>query len=296
MNVLITGCSGFLGKSLIAKSPSNWNILGIYNNNNHITRYVSENNLNNVNLHKCDLSSLDSFKEIFELHGKSFDVCFHFAGSTPFSKTGFNGDANLRVIDNFEYAFSLGLVDKIIFPSSYIVYGEQDRYPVSEKATPNPGSAYGKNKFECETLLLKYLKKYDTSYLILRSSCVVSPNQTHGLINLLVGKAMKDEEITIYNKFERRDNLDLEDLLRVFIDHSVSLDGIYNVGSGKSLTVEDIARIVVDIAGKGHVKVLQESVSLMDNFLDISKLVKQINFNHRKDIRESILSVFDKYE
>ena len=57
-----------------------------------------------------------------------------------------------NLVDHLIYIISTGLIKRFVFPSSYIVYGKAEGYPIKETAPLNPNTLYGANKTICEAL------------------------------------------------------------------------------------------------------------------------------------------------
>ena len=89
MKILITGVSGFIGKNFIELAPKEFEIIGIYNSSTDIGKFVEEKKLDNVTLHKCDLTNKQEVEELFRKIGNNFDQCIFLAGNVdvPLSKT-----------------------------------------------------------------------------------------------------------------------------------------------------------------------------------------------------------------
>src|SRR3990167_1444410 len=75
MRVLLTGASGFIGKNFLELAPKDIEIMGIYNSSRDIINFAKEKKLENVRLHKCDLTNENEAKELFGRIGKDFEYC-----------------------------------------------------------------------------------------------------------------------------------------------------------------------------------------------------------------------------
>ena len=88
MKLLLTGASGFIGKNLLELAPKDIEIIGIYNSSKDIINFTKEKKLENVKLHKCDLTDENEAKKLFGKIGKDFEYCIFLAGNVniPLSK------------------------------------------------------------------------------------------------------------------------------------------------------------------------------------------------------------------
>jgi len=99
MKLLLTGASGFIGKNFLDIVPKNVEIIGIYNSSKYIQNFVEERKLENVELHKCDLTNKNDTKKLFEKIGKNFEHCVFLAGNVnvPLSKSDPHKDLDITV-------------------------------------------------------------------------------------------------------------------------------------------------------------------------------------------------------
>lgn len=195
MTVLITGVSGFIGRSLVEEIVNRklpWIIYGVdikepcFNNNKY---------LNNVIFDKLDIRNSKAVDAYFI--NKRFDGVVHLAAIS-------------RVIDaekdkenciNTNVFGTKNLLDNIaknsntwvIFGSSREVYGEQHRFPVKENAKKKPINIYGICKLEGEIMVKKTIKRH----IILRFSNVYGNNYDimGRVIPTFVNNALKDETL-----------------------------------------------------------------------------------------------------
>ena len=141
MKILLTGASGFIGKNFLELAPKNIEIVAVYNNSRDIQDFVKEKKLNNVTLHKCDLSNEEEVKSLFKKHG-NFDNCIYLAGNVniPLSiKEPFKDlNANVFALINF---LKNSNISRIIYMSSAAVY-EGNKGKVTSSTPLNPHVPY----------------------------------------------------------------------------------------------------------------------------------------------------------
>jgi len=166
-----------------------------------------------------------------ELEKRNFnkEAFFCFRGTSDVVGSFFNSDDDLKI----NYAGikqALEQKKKIIFPSSVAVYGECKK--AKEEDILNPFSPYAIHKILCEN----YIKLFAKEYIIFRITSVYGGNMTHGLINALKnGERIRGDGNTI------RDYLHISDLIEAIIASIDWPSGIYNIGSGKALSVNQVA-------------------------------------------------------
>lgn len=295
MKVIVLGASGFIGRNFLLQAPKNWEIVGTYNSDETFTGFIEKNKLDNVTPIKCNFLNEHDIEELFTKCDNDFDVCYHFAATTPFSISKYTGLEDIKMIFTLKKFFSKGCIKRFVFPSSYIIYGEADEYPIKENTPLNPNSLYGANKASCEKYLQFFLSEYNIPFVFLRGSCVMNEFQTHGFILSCVEKAINRGKIYIYDPKEKRDNIYLHDFIDTLIIASVKGSGIYNIGSGKSYKVKEIAEMIVEKVGHGEVETLNQKSKLSNNLLDISKARDELDFTPKTSLHEALTKII-KYK
>jgi UDP-glucose 4-epimerase len=292
MKVLITGASGFIGRNFLIRCPKGWDVYAIYNNSKDFPEFLRRNKMSHVTPIKSDLTVDGSAKDIMnKTKVDGFDVCYHFAATTPFSVSEYTGVEDVKMIFMLNELFSDRRIKRFVFPSSYIVYGQAEKFPIKETAPLSPTSLYGANKAVCEKFLKAFLTKHNIPFVFLRASCVMSEFQTHGIILSFIEKAARDEEISIYDEEEKRDNIYLDDFIGALIITSQTGSGVYNIGSGESYTIKDIAHMIIEQVGSGTIKILNKGSKLSDNLLDISKAKNVFGFAPKTSIEKALSKI-----
>ena len=160
-------------------------------------------------------------------------------------------------------------VKKIIFSSTGAVYGEQIKMPIPETAELNPGNPYGYTKYLGEVLLKYYAEHLGFQASVLRYFNVCGASfegdlgDTHINSHLIpiimeVAKGVR-EKLTVfgndYNTFDGTCVRDYIHVLDVAEAHILALEklgtgdsyNVYNLGTGKGLSVEEMVAAVAEI-------------------------------------------------
>lgn len=187
---------------------------------------------------------------------------------------------------------------KIVFISSGgAIYEENatiDSYKESDPCAPI--SSYGIVKRACESYLGVYQNLYGLAPLILRVSNAFGPGKTpigvQGLISTLVYKALHDQEIVIWG-----DGTVIRDYIHInqIVDAATFLaahnsTGVFNVGSGIALSVNEVIALVEEGLGK-KINVRYEPARVSDikrSVLDVSKLKSVMPDFCSTDVRKLI--------
>jgi UDP-glucose 4-epimerase len=258
-NILITGGAGFIGSSLLSRlSREERNITVIDNlstgNEENLKPFLSSKNFQFLNF---DLLESDKLKEVI---GKS-DVVFHIAASadvrTGLINTYTDFINNIVVTRNvLESMLKTERCKKIIFTSSSVIYGEPTKIPTPENYGPlEPISIYGACKLACEALISGYAKTFGLSAVIFRLANIIGPSSNHGVIvdflNKLYDSNGRALEI-LGDGTQNKSYLYIDDSVDALIMGLQQFDSqfeIFNVGSDDQISVNSIAKIIIDQAG-----------------------------------------------
>ncbi|MCD6106290.1 MAG: NAD-dependent epimerase/dehydratase family protein [Thermoplasmata archaeon] len=153
-----------------------------------------------------------------------------------------------RVLDA---AVSAG-TEVVVFASSSAVYGDPGPGTVKEGAPPRPVSQYGASKLAGEALMVAYESIYGLRTYSLRLANVVGPGALSGVVVDLTRRALKGGDLRILGDGgQRRSFVHVDDVVSAMIHvaEQAPETGVYNVGPGDSLTVLEVAEIVMDELG-----------------------------------------------
>ncbi len=143
-------------------------------------------------------------------------------------------------------------IKQIAYFSTQAVYGEERIK--SEETAPHPVSLYGATKLASEHLIEAYSRCFGIKSWIFRLANVVGARQTHGILVDLARKLRNGPnklEILGDGKQEKT-YIHISDCLdAVFhiISHSKELVNLFNAGSSDTITVADIAKILLQETG-----------------------------------------------
>jgi len=221
--ILITGSRGFIGSHIQKKLSKTFSI------------YHKKNNRMNL---------LDR-KKILNM--KKVDFVIHAAAKTPgmnnLQLNDFHENNVLGTLNILDYCVKND-IKKLIYISSF-VYGKPQYNPIDEKHPINPHTGYTKSKFLAEELCRIYSKLYDLNIIVLRPFGIFGKSQKQGyLIPNLINSIQNKKKIIIINKKSKRDFLFIDDFVNL-IEKALKYDSkfeIFNVGSGKSFSFEEIIK------------------------------------------------------
>jgi UDP-glucuronate 4-epimerase len=177
MNILITGCSGFIGFHLsLHFLKKGHKIFGIDNLNEYYSPILKKKRLfflkknKNFSFKKIDISNFNETNKLFSLN--KFDIIFHLAAQPGVRNSILNPDQYLQYnivgFFNIVECARKKKINKIIYASSSSVYGNSKKFPVIEDQIKIPESFYALSKYNNEQLAELYSNVYKMNFIGLR--------------------------------------------------------------------------------------------------------------------------------
>ena len=281
LKIAISGINGFIGKNL--------------------TILLDEKNIDYFSLDEF-LSVKSGSLEEMKLNVPRFDVLIHLAARS-FIPDSYNSP-NLFYEQNFQTTLKcLELARKkgasFLYFSSYI-YGRPMYLPVDEIHPLNPINTYSRSKFICEELCKGYSQDFNVPCIILRPFNIYGPFQkSNFLIPKIITEAISKKSVILHDPVPKRDFLHVKDLVeavfKIVSKKFPSLE-IYNLGSGESFSVLEVAQIVREFLPGISVSFDHEvrPSEVLETISDSSKFSSDYNWNPDVKIRNGIGSLIQE--
>jgi nucleoside-diphosphate-sugar epimerase len=251
---LVTGGAGFIGSNLVKLLlNNNWKVKVLDN--------LSSGNILNIQALDADFIEGDICQPK-DIDGamKNVDVVFHMAACVGRQKSLDNpqldSEVNLIGTINVLEAMRHNSVKKIVYSSSAAIFGELITSTVDESHPQNADSPYGVSKLAAEKMILAYSDIYQINAVCLRYFNIYGINQRFDLygnvIPIFAKRIFSNEDITIYGDGEQtRDFVNVEDIARanLLASRDEIKTGVFNLGSGNSITIKELARIMNEMSG-----------------------------------------------
>ena len=148
----------------------------------------------------------------------------------------------------------------------------------SEDSPLDPDPDYAQSKLDAEEQLMTLSH---SGLIIFRICSIFGDRPTPGaIVDYMVQCVKHGESIIVWGKGKRlNDILSTWDIAEVFVQAlRTGLSGVYNLGAGQVITVNDIAESFHRVTGS-EIQYLTERQEKPGYFLDISKLSSQIDFS-----------------
>ena len=283
MKILVTGGAGFIGSHIaeyLVQRGDDVTILDNFNTGKKDNLAKINDKINFVN------GDIRDYKLLEELVNDTAGV-FHEAALASVQQSlsmkdeyfdvNVNGTENILKLGK-EYGF------KIVYASSSSVYGNPKKIPIKESGDRKPINPYAQTKLEDEYLAKKY-SEMGVSVIGLRYFNVFGHRQSKeyaGVIKLFLEKIKQKMPPKINGDgLQTRDFVHIDDIVRANI---LSMDSnikheFFNVGTGNSISILDLANVVINASGlslepihgpelSGDVRATQADITLIRKLLN----------------------------
>ena len=301
MRSIIMGGGGFigshLGEILLAKGDD----VKIFDRPD--ARYLEYSRQQGANIITGDFFNPDDIRRAI----LNCDVVYHLVSVTvpqtsnenPYYDIEANVMGTLKLLDEMRKAE----IKKVVFASSGgTVYGIPKEVPIKEEHSTEPISSYGICKLTIEKYLHLYWKLYGLDYRVLRIANAYGERQavtkTQGAISVFLDRVLQKGEITVWGDGTiMRDYIYASDIAKAF--RSAALyegeEKIYNIGSGRGYSLNDIINIIKNIA-REPVLVKYEAGRPFDvpvSVLDTSRAKMYLNWQPTMELYEGISRTYE---
>jgi len=288
MEILVTGGAGFIGKHLVRSLLENGDSVTIFDNFSNSTKDSIE-YLVNIG---AKIIEGDITKSIGLLDAiKDKDVVIHLAAKISVPESIKNPVETFQVnVDgtrNVLVACEKNHVKKLIVSSSAAVYGEgSPNVKLTEESETNSISPYGESKVRMEQAIKKIASRQDIDCVILRFFNIYGIGQSSeyaGVIIKFLKRIRQERPLEIFGDgLQTRDFVAIDDVINS-IHNAISFgkSGTYNIASGKTITIKELAEQMILLSGKkleiqltaakkGDIKYSQADISLAKKELQYS--------------------------
>lgn len=284
----ITGVNGMVGKSLAA---------AVLHRGGHVQGHVSfEDKVSmvasltgDITLSFGDLCSVDVVNgalKSFESIDRPHAIVFHGAAISDDTICEQNPtkalQINVQMVDMILAELTDKKITQVIFPSTAYVYGTLHQTDVEEDEPLKPQSIYPMTKMMAESIVNDAAKKYNLSAQILRISNIYSEDVKPGTVIDAVLSQIKSGHIAMRNLKPVRDFIHLDDvveaILRLSIKSSNAGTNIYNLSTGRGVSVRQIVDICLNAAGIKDAKVTADFETESQLVLNNNRLTQFLNW------------------
>ena len=177
-------------------------------------------------------------------------------------------------------------IKRFIYVNSAACFGIADKYPTPEDAPKNPQYPYALMKWLGEELAIHWSQVYDLPVISLRFFNLYG-KRASALFGLFVSKKLDGNPLTITGDgTQTRDFTYIGDIVDGIYTAAMSekVGEIYNIGSGKTVSVNKIAELF-----EAEIEYIPRRSGEMDiTYGDITKAKKELNWKPKMEIEEGV--------
>ena len=280
-NIIVTGGSGFVGKFLLNELKE----CGY-----KVTNVDISTGYDILNWEK--IKNLKNFDVVIHLAAKSY-VPHSYSSPHEFYHTNVVGTLNMLELCRLNDA-------RMVFTSSY-VYGIPSYIPIDEKHRLESLNPYSHTKILGENLCESYYNNFRVPITILRPSNIYGEGQNNNFLIPTILSQLNKGNIKLKDKRPKRDYIYVKDMVRAYVLALESMEEyfrVFNIGSGKSYSVERIASTIVKESKKDiHISFSDSDrkVEVMDLKYDIKNASKFLKWKPIYSIEEGIKKIIINY-
>lgn len=294
MNVIITGCSGFIGRNLVSNLLNKgFSVLGI-------DIYESDDFKKNKSYNNFSFIANDNllFDRINKFANLKYDCLFHLAWKGV--SLEFRNDYNTQIsnLTNIQELFQIAKVTKVI---KIITIGSTMEYMYNNQVIggnpfPKPSNLYGSIKLSSRYIIEQMCKANNIHFVYAITTSVYGIGRDdNNVINYTIDKLLKSEVPLLTNLNQEWDFIHINDLINVLylLTKNTNESGVYAVGNGDNFQLKEYVDIILNLIDPnlklGIGKISQSSLqsSKIDNS-SIKKLGFQQSISFIDGVKEII--------
>jgi len=279
MRIAVTGSEGFVGS--------------------HLVKRLKELDADIIGLDIKSGIDITDWKQVRST--ERFDVLFHLAAKSYVPDS-------YKYPRDFYYSNMVGTINalelcrlqqsKIVFISSY-VYGVPRYLPIDEKHPVTAFNPYAQTKIIGEQLCSGYSRDFGIPAIILRPFNIYGEGQDENFLIPTMVKQAKTGRISLKDPYPKRDYIYIDDVVDFFVkvmEYRPTECEIFNVGTGISYSVREIAEMISELFGNEielEFNGKRRKNEVMDTKADITKAEKVLGWSPKTDVRQGLQRLVD---
>lgn len=258
MRVLVTGGAGFIGSHIAQRLTEQQHDVIVLDNESTGLR---ENVPPMASYIKGDVAETADLHDAFS---SGVEAVCHIAGQVSLIRSYSDAANDLRTnvlgTLNVIRQCMRHRVPRLLYAGSMAAYGQAAVLPTPEDARCEPVSYYGITKYAAERYVRTSAERPDLDFELnvtcFRMYNVYGPRQSvdnpyQGVLGIFIGNVLRQEPITIYGDgTQSRDFVYIDDVVDAWMTalaNPASYGMVFNLGSGRETTINDLARNVAAV-------------------------------------------------
>ena len=254
MNFAVTGGAGFIGSHIVKYLVGEGHDVTVADNLSRGSMSNLEDVQDQIDFIRIDICEYDRLKKIL----CNMDGIFHQAALAYIPGSYENENEYRRVnVTGTENVFRIGLEHgvRVVYASSSTVYGNGYGIPIKEDSSRKPLNPYGMTKLEAEFVAERYAQR-GAQIISLRYFNVVGLGRKQaysGVIPRFLDRLKEGRSPIIYGDGSQiKDFIFVHDVVLANLGAMASKirNEFFNIGSGRSISITDLAHTMIEISGR----------------------------------------------
>jgi NAD dependent epimerase/dehydratase len=302
-SILVTGAGGFIGSHLterLLKEGSEVTAFIHYNSKGDwgfLNAYKEEKD-QELKVILGDITDYESIKQA--VRGK--DIVFNLAAliGIPYSYMAPRSYIQTNTLGTFN-VLQASLdenVEKVVQTSTSEVYGTAQYIPIDEKHPLQGQSPYSASKIGSDKMAEAFFCSFGLNVATIRPFNTYGPRQsTRAVIPTIISQALSSDTVHLGSITPVRDFNYVSDTVNGFItiaENPNSIGKVINIGSGREVTIGEVAQIIISKANPGASIITEEARTRPDKS-EVMKLIcdnslaeRELNWKPRVSLEEGI--------
>ena len=257
--VLITGAGGFIGSHLVERLLERGAEVRAFvrytsRSDEGFIKYFPDDFRKHIEIVYGDIRELETVVKATE----GVDVIFNLAAlvGIPYSYIHPQEVIEANTVGTLNVlmaARDVG-IEKLVQTSTSEVYGTAQYVPINEKHPKQPQSPYSASKIAADAIALSFYHSFDLPVAVIRPFNTYGPRQSdRAVIPSIISQALTKDKLTLGSMTPTRDFTFATDTADGFIKGAESEKAVgmeINLGTGKEISIEDLIRKIVAMAGR----------------------------------------------
>ncbi len=315
MQILVTGCAGFIGFHLVNKLISNkHSVIGIDNLNDYYDVGLKKDRIKilkknkNFIFKKIDLEKINQLNSL--INKNKIKYIIHLAAQAGVRHSIENPriyfKSNLEGFFNILELCKLNKIKHLVFASTSSVYGDNKKFPLKEKSnTDKPLSFYAATKKSNEVMAYSYSNIYNIPCTAVRFFTVYGPlGRPDMALFKFTQNIIGNKKVDFFNNGKHtRDFTYIDDVVDgiVAVLKSKNINKIpyktYNIGNGKPKNLIQYLKYIEKFLNKkANIKKLpMQRGDIVKTHADINLIKSELNYSPKTNIKTGIKKFIDWY-
>lgn len=259
-------------------------------------------NIRGIKIEAIDISKSNQLKNWLE--GEDIETIIYLAAKIPnsFLEADFklfikNYKMHKKVLDYWRHSKC-----HLLYASGSSVYGPNSSIPWKENNITLPDNYYSLSKLAGELTFFMEHQNIGLPLTILRINAPYgAKNRRKTVINVFLEKALNQEDIILFGSGNReQDFVYVKDVAKAFwLAYLKKESGIFNIASGETILMKDLASIIKKITGSDSSIVFSGKVDPQEKLkikIDISKAEELLGFIPDYTIEKGLMKCIEEYE